>query len=167
MRRMAMAVFAGLAAASFAGPAQAGVMVSFLPAASYHDFDAEAPAVRASMLNEIRQTFEQLGAEYLKPSQNLKIEVLDITRAGMVDPRRPLGDLRIVSSRMPPPRIKVRYALMQNGKTILHAQETIADIDYLQNTNARFSSDPLVYEKETLRDWFAARFGGAAPGPRD
>lgn len=165
MRRGVMAVFAALAAAALADPARAGVMVSFLPAESYHDFDTEAPSVRASMLNEIRQTFEKLGADYLKPGQTLKIEVLDITRAGMVDPRRPLGDLRIVGSGMPPPRIVVRYALQQNSKTIQRAQETIADIDYLQNPETRFSSDRLIYEKATLRDWFAARFGSAAPGP--
>lgn len=159
MRRVAMAVFAALAAVSLTHPVRAGVLVNFVNPENYHDFDTEGPAVRATMLNEIRQTFVELGATYLKPGQTLKIDVLDIDRAGFADQRPMRGDLRIITNGTPPPRFKVQYTLQQNGKTLARAQETISDINYLQNSDARFSTGWLFYEKATLRDWFGTRFG--------
>ncbi len=163
MRRAAMAIFAALAAISLALPARAGVLVNFINPENYHDFDTEAPAVRSAMLNELRQTLVELGATYLKPGQTLKIDVLDIDRAGFADPRPMRGDLRIITNATPPPRFRVQYTLQQNGKVLARAQETISDINYLQNSDARFATGWLVYEKATLRDWFASRFGAPSP----
>jgi hypothetical protein len=162
MRLALTTVIAFLSALWASNPAEADVRVTFVAPDHYRDFETETASMRAEMLNEFRRTLDELGARYLNPGQILKIEVLDIERAGIADTWNPTaGDLRIVGSTMPPPRFEVRYTLQQKGKIVAQARETITDINYMLDPSARLSSDPLVYEKETLRNWFRERFGEA------
>jgi hypothetical protein len=98
-----------------------------------------------------------------EPDEN--VPPIDIELAGDFEQWIPtLGQTRILRNSMPP-RIKVRYTLRQNGRTILRAGETISDMNYLMNPFAHLSSDRLVYEKEVLRDWFRERFVAMMPPP--
>jgi hypothetical protein len=63
------------------------------------------------------------------------------------------------------PRIKLRYVLLQDGDSLMSAEETIADHDYLRRPPGRFASDPLGYEKAMLDDWFRLRFVEHRPPP--
>jgi len=147
------------------GPALADVKVTFVNPSHYSDRDFETPGLHDADLREVEKTFQDLGRTYLRPGQTLNIEVLDIQRAGMFTNRFAPNDVRIVTDATPP-RISVRYSLLQKGKPVLRAQEVISDINFLMNPSARFSSDRLVYEKATLRDWFQKRFGEGQP-PRN
>jgi hypothetical protein len=141
-------------------PAEADVTVVFVGPEHYRDFANESVSQRTGALDELRRTLEDLGARYLNPQQTLRIEFFDVRRAGIVATWN-LGnpDLRILGAGAPPPRFEVTYTLRQNGKVIRHARETITDIDYATDPSAALSSDPLMYEKNVLRDWFRQRFG--------
>jgi len=143
-------------------PALADVRVTFVNPASYSDRDFTTPSLRDANLHAFEKTFQELGRTYLKPGQNLDIQVLDIQRAGMFTNRFMPNDVRIVTDATPP-RITVRYSLLQRGKPVLQAQEVISDINFMINPSARMSTDRLVYEKSTLRDWFQRRFGEGQP----
>src|SRR5262249_15728287 len=93
---------------------------------------------------------KRLGDRYLERGQVLAIEVLDIDLAGLIDPFRSYS-VRFMSPATWP-RIKVRYTLAQNGRTLMRSEETISDLEYLSNAAGRSSSDPLRYEKAMLDD---------------
>jgi hypothetical protein len=144
--------------------ANAEVKVSFVNPQGYRDFETETASMRDEMLNELRQTLVELGARYLKPGQSLKIDVLDVQRAGLF--RDTTSSHTALLTPNTPPRIDVQYTLQQNGKLILSAYETVRDIDYFLDPTSHLSSDPLVYEKQILRDWFRQRFSEMKPPPR-
>ena len=110
-------------------------------------------------VNAIGAYLKRLGDRYVDRRQDLTIEVLDIDLAGVIDPLRSLSVRKLGPATWP--RIKVRYTLAQNGRALMRGEETIAAIDYLTNASARFSSDPLRYEKAMLDDWFRGRFAAA------
>jgi len=113
------------------------------------------PAVSA-----IGAYLKRLDDRYLDRRQVLTIDVVDIDLAGYIDPLRPNAyNIRILRDGTWP-RIRVRYSLAQNGRPLRRGEETIASVDYLTNASARFSSDPLRYEKAMLEEWFRARFDG-------
>lgn len=141
--------------------AQAGVTVSFDHPERYTDaglYNGYSAKARAATMNELQRYLEQLGARYLKPDQVLSVEVRDIDLAGRYEPLRGGAyDVRVLDPATWP-KIVVRYTLVQDGRTLLSAEETIQDLDYLARPNARFSTGPLRYEKEMLDAWFKAHF---------
>ncbi len=137
--------------------AAADVSVSFVNPQGYRDFQSEPVSQRDEMLNELRQTLVELGARYLKPGQTLKIQVLDVQRAGLFRDRTPSHTALLTANT--PPRIDIQYTLQQSGKTTLQAHEAVTDIDYFLDPSSHLSSDRLVYERQVLRDWFRKRFG--------
>jgi hypothetical protein len=160
MRCTTRLIIAGLAIA-LSAPAAAAVNVSFVEPERYSDAGfrrSHDPAERERVFGDIRQHLERLGERYLKPSQTLKIEVLDIDLAGRFEPWRPFAyDVRFKRS-ITWPRMTLRYALEEGGRVAASAEESIADLDYLAHADLRTSSDPLRYEKAMLDDWFRARF---------
>jgi hypothetical protein len=90
--------------------------------------------------------------------------VTDVDLAGRFEWWRPYAyDVRILRD-ITWPRIKLRYALADGGRTVLSAEEQISDLNYLMNAGVRSSSDPLKYEKAMLDDWFRARTVRAGGG---
>ena len=63
------------------------------------------------------------------------------------------------------PRMKLRYALKENGRVVLSAEEAIADLNYLSSPTFYGPSDSLRYEKRMLDDWFRARIVERRPPP--
>lgn len=156
MRAAALALLAILAAP---GPASAQVSVSFVAPERYTDADnrfGSGLSLRV-VLGEMRRLFEQLGERSLAPGQSLDIAVLDIDLAGYdrLGANVPYG-LRVVSD-VAPPRFRLRYALKERGRTVLAAEETVTDINFLLRANRLSSGQPFFYERELLRDWFQAR----------
>jgi hypothetical protein len=159
--RCTMRLFITGLAIAVSAPAEAAVSVSFVEPDRYSDaglYRGYGPAAREAVLREIGQHLERLGERYLKPSQALKVEVLDIDLAGRFEPWRPYAyDARIIRS-ITWPRMTIRYALEEDGRVTTSAEESIADLDYLMHADLRTSRDPLRYEKAMLDDWFRARF---------
>jgi hypothetical protein len=64
-----------------------------------------------------------------------------------------------------PPRIKLRYALEDNGRAAASGEETVSDPTYLSGVGrSSASSDPIRYERAMLTKWFLARFVQGKPG---
>ncbi|MEH3116580.1 MAG: DUF3016 domain-containing protein [Methylorubrum populi] len=159
MRRAALALLALLLALLAASPAAAQVRVSFVAPERYTDaenrFGSGLPL--RVVLGEMRRLFETLGARYLAPGQTLDVAVLDIDLAGLDRPNFGAAQgLRVVTD-ITPPRLRLRYALKERGRTVLAAEETVTDINVLLRANRLSSGEPLFYEREVLRDWFQAR----------
>ena len=135
--------------------ANAGLTVRFVGAERYSDAEAGSNGSRKETLSELRRAFDTLGARYLKPGQDLSIEVLDIDLAGQRLPNRG-GETRIVTGATPP-RISLRYTLRERGRVVRRDEETLSDSNFQMSTAAR-SGDRLAYEKELLADWFRTQF---------
>jgi hypothetical protein len=95
------------------------------------------------------------GDKILPPGTSLKIEVLDLDRAG-----RPRGnlptDIRIVRGKGDMPCIDLRYSL--DGAAPV--RERVCDPDFLRPLGFSYDEhDPVVYEKRMLDTWFEKRFG--------
>jgi hypothetical protein len=134
------------------------VEVSFVEPGKY--IDAGSSSV------DIERTTKALGA-YLKKlgsdlpdGQTLQIEILDIDLAGWVR-TTPRADTRVLRGTADGPRIKLRYTLQADGRFLAAGEETVVDLDYL---NQRWRDPPqsdLPYEERMLERWFEQRFGAA------
>ncbi len=141
-----------VAAAVFVpAPAEAGVTVRAVGAEKYRDGNAADAA-------EFRKLFERLSRHYLPPGANLRIDILDIDRAGEVEPwRMRLHDVRIMRG-VTPPSIRLRYVLEGKGERRASGEETVTDMNYQMNS-LQARHERLGYEKAMLTDWFIRRFG--------
>lgn len=163
MRRLVSLILAVMASAA---TARAGVAVTYVHPEAFSDANLRGgygEKARAPALDGIRQHLERLGQRFLKPDQNLTIEVLDLDLAGRLEPwHASVYDVRYMRE-ITRPRMSLRYTLVQNGITLVQGEETISDMSYLMDAGARLSSDSLRYEKTMLDDWFRKRFGRGLP----
>ena len=169
MRAAALALLAALAAplSLAASPAAAQVRVTFVAPERYTDAQnrfGSGPSLRV-VLAEMRRLFETLGNPVLAPGQALDIVVLDIDLAGLDQPSFGAAQgVRVVTD-ITPPRFRLRYALKERGRTVLTAEETVSDINFLLRATRLSSGQTFFYEREVLRDWFQARFVQRRPPP--
>ncbi len=169
MREAGLALLAALAAplSLAASPAAAQVRVTFVAPERYTDAQnrfGSGPSLRV-VLAEMRRLFETLGNPVLAPGQALDIAVLDIDLAGLDQPSFGAAQgVRVVTD-ITPPRFRLRYALKERGRTVLTAEETVSDINFLLRATRLSSGQTFFYEREVLRDWFQARFVQRRPPP--
>jgi hypothetical protein len=169
MREAGLALLAALAAplSLAASPAAAQVRVTFVAPERYTDAQnrfGSGPSLRV-VLAEMRRLFETLGDAVLAPGQALDIAVLDIDLAGLDQPSFGAAQgVRVVTD-ITPPRFRLRYALKERGRTVLTAEETVSDINFLLRATRLSSGQTFFYEREVLRDWFQARFVQRRPSP--
>jgi hypothetical protein len=116
-----------------------------------------------NVMLSLEQHFKELGDRYLPPRSNLKIQVLDLDRAGR--PYRNLPtEIRIISGRADMPCIELDYTLETDNKAVQARRERVCDPDYLRRLGPQYNEhDPLVYEKRMLDEWFRTRFAKAEP----
>jgi len=154
---------AALPAAVFmAMPLQAAVTVTYANPDRFTDAgDRNSDPV--SVMKDLEQHLRSLGDRYLPPNANLKIEVLDVDRAGR--PRMNLPtEIRIVTGKGDMPCIDLRYTLEMDGKVAQSNKERVCDNDYLRPAGPRYNEhDPLAYEKRMLETWFQERFAKGKP----
>jgi hypothetical protein len=168
LRLISVAFAAASVAALLTSPAYAAVDVAFVAPDGYSDGGSKSDLLdlptRATVEREIRAHLVGLGERNLGPNQSLKIEILDIDLAGRRDV---LGagarDIR-VHDQATPPRIKLRFSLEENGKTIASGEDTLMDPLYLNSIARPSNSDPLRYERPMLTKWFLARIVERKPG---
>jgi hypothetical protein len=151
-----------LLAASLRSAGAGTVTVDFVDPARFTDVSITGRLgthAEGWVLTEIRRYLESMGSR-LGPRQTLQIEVLDIDLAGSFEwwHRLPFNEVRIERD-VYPPRISLRYRLVEDGHVSREAQETLRDPNYLANPAAYFTpSDRLRYEKLLLSAWFESRF---------
>lgn len=151
--------------ASLPALAQTRVNVRFVAPERYTDAENRAGSglsLRVT-LAEMRRLFETLGDRVLAPGQSLDIDVLDIDLAGFEQPGMgaPFG-LRVVND-VTPPRFRLRYVLREGRRTVLSAEETVSDLNFLTRYARSSSGQTFSYEREMLRDWFQARIAERRP----
>ncbi len=116
---------------------------------------------RAATLSELREHLISLGTKYLKAGDRLRIEVLDVDLAGILElSRSGQRDVRVMRE-AGVPLIDVRYTMTREGVES-YGQERITDPAYLKNAIRCRGTDPLCYEKLMLDAWFARRLPGSA-----
>lgn len=118
--------------------------------------DQDAPA-----LVGLQRIFERLGRR-LPPGQDLRVEILDVDLAGFFPPWLPATPPIRVMEPTTWPRIRLRYALVQDGRILASGEETVTDMTYQRRPAVTRSAAPLRFEEPMLADWFAERFGPAA-----
>jgi hypothetical protein len=139
-------------------PAAAQVSVAFVAPERFTDAESHygsGPTLRVT-LAEIRRLFTELGDRALRPGESLAISVLDIDLAGQ---ERPIGfpsSPRIVSD-ITPPRLRLRYALKERGRTVLSGEELVTDINFLTRYARSLGGGSFTYERELIRDWLQTR----------
>ena len=142
--------------------AQAAVEVTFTTPDKYIDARPRGHAGakdRDATLVKLRQHLQKQGERFLKPGQDLKIEVLNVDLAGRADWwRSHAHDIRIMRD-VDSPSMKMRYMLTESGTVLASGEERISELSYLHGITAiAANNDPLKYDKAMLTDWFRKRF---------
>ncbi|GEO98602.1 DUF3016 domain-containing protein [Methylobacterium haplocladii] len=149
-------------------PAAAQVSVTFVEPERYTDAESHFGSgytLRVT-LAEIRRLFTELGDRALRPGESLSITALDIDLAGYERPGAVGPDsLRIVSD-VGPPRLRLRYTLKERDRTVLAADETVTDIDFLSRYARSLGGASFAHERELIRDWLQTRIAQRQP-PRE
>ena len=115
----------------------------------------------AEVMKTLTQHLQQLGERYLKPGQQLAIDIRDIDLAGRYEPWHGNAyDVRFMRE-ITWPVIELGYTLSQPGQPARQAEERISDKMYLSRPGRHASNDRLYAEKAMLDDWFRQRFGAA------
>ena len=136
-------------------PAGAAVTVTFGPG-PYSDM-GPVGAEREKVKDELARHLQALGARYLAPQDNLRVEVLDVDLAGELQLSRGGRDVRVARGKADFPRIKVRYTLEAGAKSA-SGEETISDSSYLWFPARGRESEALYHEKRLLDAWFKEHF---------
>ena len=151
-------VLSGLALGlALAIPAHAAGMIEV----SFKDPEKFADAGRSAFdrdktVDGLRSHFEGL-AKKLPDGQTLKIEVLDVDRAGEISFNARANDIRVMKGQADWPRIKLNYTLLVPGQPDRSGTENLADMNYLQNPGRADSTD-LAYERRMIDRWFDKTF---------
>ena len=111
------------------------------------------------VMKALTQHLQKLGQRYLRPGQQLVIDIRDIDLAGRFEPWHSQAyDVRFMRE-ITWPTIDLSYTLSQPGKPDQQAQERVSDKMYLSRPGrVASSSDRLYAEKAMLNDWFRQRF---------
>ena len=151
-------IFVSAAAIAFVAlPVHAAVTVSYGDPDRFTDAGDRNNDPR-HVMQSLEQYLKELGSRYLPAHSDLKIEVLDLDRAGR--PRMNLPtEIRIITGKADMPCIDLNYTLEAENKVLQSRRERVCDPDYLRPLAPQYSQhDPLVYEKRMLEQWFRKRF---------
>lgn len=143
-------------------PLHAAVTVSYGDPDRFTDAADRNSDPRKIMLI-LERFLKELGDRYLPAQTNLKIEVLDLDRAGR--PRMNLPtEIRVINGKTDMPCIELNYTLEADNEVLPARHERVCDPDFLRRVAPPYSEhDPLVYEKRMLEQWFQERFAKARP----
>jgi len=138
-------------------PAYAGVTVTYGDPDRFSDAGDrwnDPVKVAQTLADHLRK----LGDQVLPPGTDVRIEILDLDRAGRTAMNLPT-EIRIINGKTDMPCIDLRYEVTSGGATTSPKRERVCDPQFLRSLEPRYSEhDPLVYEKRMLDEWFRARF---------
>jgi len=148
--------------ACLAGPASATVTVSYDGDPDLYVDTSDRGSDPRDVVMSLAAHLRELGDRYIPPSDDLRIKILDVDRAGTPRPNLPTG-FRVMRGDSDFPCIELDFRLSSGASSVQSAHERVCDRNYLRRTDRpglRYSShDPLVYDKIMLDDWFRVRFG--------
>jgi len=115
---------------------------------------------RNAYLEDLRKYLVRDAQRLLPQGQRLAIEITDVDMAGDFEPWRMQSvDLRVVRD-IYPPRIDLHFRVVgPDGQVLKEGDRKLRDPAYLMtSTAARFSTDPLRFEKALLDAWLRREF---------
>jgi hypothetical protein len=138
-------------------PASAAVTVTYGDPDRFTDVSDRNSDPR-KIMKVLADYLQRLGDKNLPKGTDVKIEVLDLDRAG-----RPYRDmpteLRVVNGKNDMPCIDLKYTVETGGQVTKSERERVCDPDFLRPLSFKNTqNDPLGYEKRMLEEWFKARF---------
>ncbi len=163
MKHWKTGLVALLAGVGMAGVAQSAELdMHFQPLDKYRDL-GRTVTEREDIQKALSAHFERLAAERLPAGQTLRIDLLEINRAGEMDFRRRLPDEIRVLREVTWPQMEFSYVLLEGGKELKSGKASLSDMNYLHGSSARYNDgDPLRYEKPMIDKWFDTEFGRKA-----
>lgn len=168
LRRACLPALAALLGACASGPdgglpaPPGSVSVTHRDPAQFSETRAhprESASARQQWLDALSLHLAEQAALRLPPGQRLEVEILDVRRAGTVEPRLgPAGgDVRIVRDTASP-RIELQFRrLDEGGRLLQEGRRALRNPNFLLDPGS--GSDPLRHEKQLLDDWLRAEFG--------
>ncbi|MCG8294772.1 DUF3016 domain-containing protein [Pseudomonas entomophila] len=165
---LACAVLMVLAFDSMAqGTPAAQVEVQFEHPEHFRDASLDSAGYERGAETQVMQALtahlQKLGQRYLKPGQQLVIDIRDIDLAGRFEPWHSQAyEVRFMRD-ITWPSIDLVYTLTQPGHPAVQAQEHLSDKMYLSRPGRQASGDRLFAEKAMLSDWFRQRFAQLPP----
>ncbi len=141
-------------ASSLPARAAGSVEVNWLHPEQYADA-GRSVVDRDRALQALGEYMGRLG-QRLPDGQTLKLDVLDLDLAGEIEPygRHGWNEVRILRGGADWPRMKIRYTLSADGRTLQSGQANLADMRYSMSTR----EEELGYEKHMIDKWFKATF---------
>lgn len=148
----ALAVAVSVVPAAAAGT----VEVSWLQPERYSDA-GRSVADRERTMKSLGEYLIQLGRQ-LPDGQTLKLEVLDVDLAGMVEPHG-AQEMRILRGGADWPRMTVRYTLQHGEQRLKSGEARLADMNYFFFPRGLgMHGTDLAYEKRMIGQWFGENF---------
>jgi hypothetical protein len=145
-------------AALWSAPASGAVTVEYGDPDRFTDAgDRNSDPVK--IMKVLADYMKQVGERVVPAGTDVKIEVLDLDRAGHTRMNLPT-EIRIMSGKADGPCMDVRYTVTPHGQASEHRKERVCDPDYLAGARSgEGQNDPVIYEKRMLRRWIEQRFG--------
>ena len=153
---------AGCAAAAPVNDSSSRVSVTFIEPEKFTDARrAELDPTSTGVLGELQKFIIATGARYVPENMKLSIRVTNVDLAGDFELfRGPQADQVRITKGLYPPHIVLEFEVVDNaGKAVKSGKRDLTDIDYQQRSVSP-ADDYLRYEKDILRDWLRAEFGG-------
>jgi len=163
MKQWKIGLLALVAGVGVAGVAQAAELdMHFQPLDKYRDL-GRSVSEREDIQKALQAHFQRLATDRLPAGQTLRIDLLEINRAGEMDFRRRLPDEIRVMREVTWPQMEFSYVLLEGGKELKSGKASLSDMNYLHGSSVRYTDgDPLRYEKPMIDKWFDAEFGKGA-----
>ena len=157
----ALLLIAGCAAAASLDDSASRVSVTFIEPEKFTDARrAELDPTSRGILGELQKFIIATGARYVPENMKLNIRVTNVDLAGDFEFRGPQADQVRITKGLYPPHIVLEFEVVDNaGKAVKSGKRDLTDIDYQQRSVSP-ADDYLRYEKDILRDWLRAEFGG-------
>ncbi len=161
--RIGVCAAASVLAIASAPTLGAEVTVRYVDPEHFTDASLSLPYTRGSEPGDVQRQlaayFKQVADRTLPPDASLTLDILDIDLAGRLQPNPNVqGGLRIARE-ADWPRIRLHYSLSQDGHVVQGGDDTMTDMNYLNDVNRHTDGDPLGFEKAMIDKWFARRFG--------
>jgi hypothetical protein len=153
---------AGCAAAAPVHDSDSRVSVTFIEPEKFTDARrAELDPTSTGVLGELQKFIIATGARYVPENMKLSIRVTNVDLAGDFELfRGPQADQVRITKGLYSPHIVLEFEVVDNaGKAVKSGKRDLTDIDYQQRSVSP-ADDYLRYEKDILRDWLRAEFGG-------
>ena len=118
--------------------------------------DSHTNFTSTSSLEELKTYVQRIAAPLIPTGSKLTVTFLDLDFAGLIRPDK--DNIRVMTD-VTPPRAHLKFELADSaGKVIKEGERRLIDMNYQLNIQARIQSDPLVYDKQLLRDWLEKEF---------